>query len=331
MRSGRALAFTILLSAASCSSVNFQHTLERAPPVGPAVTPQPFPSPPSAPGPQGQADANTVRLPAEVQLSDIHVNGHDLVINMPDGTQMVIPNGAVFVPQIIIGNVKVPGTEVSALIIATGPTVATRLFVPARFTDFKRYGAVAMLAFSQVPGNNAELNRYRRICEAYVTTLPDAIVTNEDAPDLRQMVTIWPRSDMTKLREVYLTAPVRVAEECIPAVRYYDYGTATAWLAHVPRRAGLNRTGRGPFLVAWAPPSAMGKAQSAVLVLDLSDFDRTDEIERAFRIWKEDIEEDPPLWDKGWNIEFWKARIAAKLDKYGKQITDAFVMVPWMK
>src|SRR5215472_11806514 len=37
-----------------------------------------------------------VALPAGVELSDIHINGRDLVINMPDGTQMVIPNGAVF-------------------------------------------------------------------------------------------------------------------------------------------------------------------------------------------------------------------------------------------
>src|SRR4051812_10290166 len=31
-----------------------------------------------------------VALPAGVELSDIHVNGRDLVINMPDGSQMVI-------------------------------------------------------------------------------------------------------------------------------------------------------------------------------------------------------------------------------------------------
>jgi len=65
-----------------------------------------------------------VALPAGVELSDIHVNGRDLVINMPDGSQMVIPNGAVFVPQITIGDVQVPPTNVAALLIDSEPQPA---------------------------------------------------------------------------------------------------------------------------------------------------------------------------------------------------------------
>jgi hypothetical protein len=63
-------------------------------------------------GPAGQTAAVTipgvVNLPPGVELSDITVNGRDLVIHMPDGSQMVIPGGAVFVPQLVIGDVQQP-------------------------------------------------------------------------------------------------------------------------------------------------------------------------------------------------------------------------------
>ena len=70
------------------------------------------------------AGQGIVALPAGVELSDIHVNGRDLVINMPDGTQMVIPNGAVFVPEITIGDVQVPPTNIAALLVDSEPQPA---------------------------------------------------------------------------------------------------------------------------------------------------------------------------------------------------------------
>ena len=64
------------------------------------------------PGPDG-----VVTLPPGVELSDIHVVGRNLVIDMPDGTQMVIIDGAVFVPQLVLGGVEVPATNLAALLI----------------------------------------------------------------------------------------------------------------------------------------------------------------------------------------------------------------------
>ena len=52
------------------------------------------------PGPDG-----VVVLPAEVSMNDIRVSGRDLVVNMPDGSMMVIADGAVLVPQLVFGNV----------------------------------------------------------------------------------------------------------------------------------------------------------------------------------------------------------------------------------
>ena len=67
-------------------------------------------------GPDG-----VVTLPPGVDLSDVHVVGRNLVIDMPDGTQMVIVDGAVFVPQLVLGGVEVPATNLAALLIDSEP------------------------------------------------------------------------------------------------------------------------------------------------------------------------------------------------------------------
>ncbi|MEO6247351.1 MAG: DUF5801 repeats-in-toxin domain-containing protein [Sphingomicrobium sp.] len=71
------------------------------------------------PGPDG-----VVTLPAGVELSDVHVVGRDLVIALPDGTQMIIVDGAVFVPELVIGTVEVPATNLAALLIDAEPKPA---------------------------------------------------------------------------------------------------------------------------------------------------------------------------------------------------------------
>jgi VCBS repeat-containing protein len=64
------------------------------------------------PGPDG-----VVTLPPGVELSDIMVVGRNLVVNLPDGTQLIIVDGAIFVPQLVLGGVEVPATNVAALLI----------------------------------------------------------------------------------------------------------------------------------------------------------------------------------------------------------------------
>uniref|UniRef100_UPI00196851A5 DUF5801 repeats-in-toxin domain-containing protein n=1 Tax=Sphingomonas mesophila TaxID=2303576 RepID=UPI00196851A5 len=65
-----------------------------------------------------------VVLPAGVELSDVRVVGRDLVITLPDGTTMVIPDGAIFVPQLVIDGVEVPATNLAALLIDSEPRPA---------------------------------------------------------------------------------------------------------------------------------------------------------------------------------------------------------------
>ncbi|RGP41013.1 hypothetical protein BPTFM16_01308 [Altererythrobacter insulae] len=63
------------------------------------------------------ADANgVVVLPAGVSLEDIEVVGRDLVINLADGSRIVIPDGAIIVPQLVIDGVAVPPLNLAALL-----------------------------------------------------------------------------------------------------------------------------------------------------------------------------------------------------------------------
>lgn len=58
-----------------------------------------------------------VRLPAGTDLGAIVASGRDLVVMLPDGTRLVIVDGAVFVPELVVGTVEVPPTTLVALLI----------------------------------------------------------------------------------------------------------------------------------------------------------------------------------------------------------------------
>lgn len=72
-----------------------------------------------------QPDANgMVVLPEGVSLEDISVQGRDLVIVLDDGTRIVIPEGAIIVPQIVIDGVTVPAANLAALLTGNEPEPA---------------------------------------------------------------------------------------------------------------------------------------------------------------------------------------------------------------
>lgn len=71
------------------------------------------------PGQDGQ-----LVLPNGVGLDDIRVSGRDLVIRMPDGSEVVIPDGAIIVPQFVVDGVAVPPVNLAALLIGQEPQPA---------------------------------------------------------------------------------------------------------------------------------------------------------------------------------------------------------------
>ncbi|TGU94005.1 type I secretion C-terminal target domain-containing protein [Mesorhizobium sp. M00.F.Ca.ET.151.01.1.1] len=71
------------------------------------------------------ADAsNVVRLPANVSIDNIKVDGHNLVLEQADGSVIVIKDGALNVPTFIIGEVEVPRVALIAALEASHVDVA---------------------------------------------------------------------------------------------------------------------------------------------------------------------------------------------------------------
>jgi VCBS repeat-containing protein len=67
---------------------------------------------------------NLVVLPVGASLDDIRVDGRDLVIRLDDGRVFVIPEGAIYVPQIVVDGVVVPPLNLAALLIGEQPQPA---------------------------------------------------------------------------------------------------------------------------------------------------------------------------------------------------------------
>ncbi len=65
--------------------------------------------------------SNVVILPAGASLSDIRVEGSDLVVTLEDGTTLIIPDGAINVPQLVIDGVAVPPANLAALLTGNEP------------------------------------------------------------------------------------------------------------------------------------------------------------------------------------------------------------------
>ncbi len=67
---------------------------------------------------------NVVVLPEGVSLDDIRVVGRNLVIDAGDGTRYIIPDGAIFVPQLVVDGVSVPPLNLAALLLGDEPQPA---------------------------------------------------------------------------------------------------------------------------------------------------------------------------------------------------------------
>ncbi|TPI28592.1 hypothetical protein FJW07_30790, partial [Mesorhizobium sp. B3-1-9] len=67
---------------------------------------------------------NVVKLPASVSIDNIKVDGHDLVLTQPNGSQIVIKDAALNVPTFILGDVEVPRVALIAALEASHVDVA---------------------------------------------------------------------------------------------------------------------------------------------------------------------------------------------------------------
>lgn len=82
-------------------------------------------TPPAAAPHEYVADANhVVKLPANVSIDNIKVDGHNLVLEQADGSVIVIKDGALNVPTFVIGDVEVPRVALIAALEASHVDVA---------------------------------------------------------------------------------------------------------------------------------------------------------------------------------------------------------------
>ncbi|WP_313805025.1 Ig-like domain-containing protein [Sphingobium sp.] len=65
-----------------------------------------------------------VVLPAGTDIDQIEVAGRNLIVHLPDGTDMVILDGAVIMPRLVVGDVEIPSVNLAALLIGEEPQPA---------------------------------------------------------------------------------------------------------------------------------------------------------------------------------------------------------------
>lgn len=198
---------------------------------------------------------------------------------------------------------------------SSGPVLPTRVFAGPNQYPPKSFAAYGIVAFP-AKATTDEIPRYNIICEAYVTTL--LFYADVHVPLNRQMVTVWPiESDheATRINNI-MTPPSKV---CDAAVSHYGLLTAQEAIADA-RKNNARMDGLGPFLLAWSPSEQKGRSDVLVLVTDLSEVTTTEQAQRLFQEWGNDIEKNPDLWEKGWNVNKLKTLIRLWADKYGERL-----------
>jgi TolB-like protein len=194
---------------------------------------------------------------------------------------------------------------------------ASRIFSgPSQYppNEFAAYG---ILAFRSRASSH-DLSRYLMICEAYVASLPHA--SELAIPHHLQMATVWPINSDANADKIN-----RLPRENICHKAVSSYGLVTALQALKDAElAGVDTSGPGPFLLAWSPSATKGRSDVLVLTSDLSNVTTFKQARSILLRWSRDIEQDPALWEKGWNIEKLRVNIRLWVDEYGPKVLTLF-------
>ncbi|ESZ28746.1 fasciclin domain-containing protein [Mesorhizobium sp. L2C084A000] len=169
---------------------------------------------------------------------------------------------------------------------------ASRIFAgPNEYppTNFAAYGILAFK--SKVTIYDQE--RQKMLCEAFVNAvLPSSSLV---VPTAAQMVTVWP---MDSAEHAKAATNANITRTCDEALQ--DYGLAVSQKAVRDAVAsGVAVDGDGPFLIAWAPPTQIGKPGAVVLKADLSTVTEYKMASDIMHRWVVEIENRPELWRSG--------------------------------
>jgi len=138
------------------------------------------------------------------------------------------------------------------------------------------------------------------------------------------MATVWPLMD-EGFADALNSSTGSLQARCPEIVSNIDILTSANALSAARSSDGtLDLSGDGPFLLAWSPAARFGEPQEVVLMLNLSNVTNVSEATRQFADWAVKIEQDPSLWQGGWDRERLRTVIRQWADKYGSSILNAF-------
>jgi len=217
-----------------------------------------------------------------------------------------------------------PTSPLPPITIAPSPSppppdiiVPSRMFAGPHQYPPRQFKAYGILAFVTRPTEDNK-DRFNMICDAYRETLPH--YREVPAPPSDQMVTVWPIDGDSEADDINRIARDKVCARAVPR-----YGIVTAQEAiEAAKRNSAVLSGRGPFLLAWAPGSDKGKPDALVLVSNLSNVAISADAELLFVRWREEIQEDKSLWNNGWDPDRLKVKVRIWADRYGQDILTYF-------
>lgn len=195
---------------------------------------------------------------------------------------------------------------------------ATRIFAGPKQYPPAEYAAYAIFAFPALP-SDSDMERYLMFCEAYISVVPHA--SEVDVPKSQQLVTVWPIKSDNIADHVNR---IDRSSTCTFAVLHYGYRSSKEAIDDA-EVSGLNMSDRkGPFLIAWAPPSDRGVPNNPVLYMDLSTVVSLAEAKRRMAMWVSQIEEEPELWKNGWAVAKIKILITNWANDLGEKALNLF-------
>src|SRR6185312_7108418 len=124
--------------------------------------------------------------PEGTTIVSLEADGRDLIIVLSDGEKILVPDGAVVVPEIVVDNTAVPPANIAALLIdnevqpAAGPTQSSGgNFAADEGAIQSAYGLGNLLPYTEL---HFELQPRHELFPADVNKEPSVVVETPDNP-----------------------------------------------------------------------------------------------------------------------------------------------------
>jgi len=281
--------------------------VEVVPAPPPVPVPVPVPPPPPPPPPAAPIAAPVVAVPAMVVET----------IPLPDNESAPLVAPVPTPAPVTTRPVVKPPAPMARRATGEDRAYASRLFAGRDGLPPEALAPYGILAFRTL-STDADRQAYLALCEAFFGTVSEA---DDAAADIgRHMVTVWPIDDRRRPDLIAGLNATRAQEgSCENTVEDYDIQIARGAIGDA-RQAGVDLSGRGPFLLAWAPAGMKGHPDAVVLAADLGNVKTVADAKDVLRVWRENIERDPDLWQDGFSVE----AVRQIADRYGNGLLKFF-------